>query len=47
MRKFIFAIFAVFVFFGCEPASQEVNVYSGRHYEIDEQLFQEFMSKPA
>lgn len=42
MRKFIFAIFAVFIFFGCEPASKEVNVYSGRHYEIDEQLFQEF-----
>ncbi|HAK00135.1 MAG TPA: Fe(3+) ABC transporter substrate-binding protein [Bacteroidales bacterium] len=42
MRNLFFLGLMSILFFGCAPAVNEVNVYSGRHYEIDEVLFAEF-----
>lgn len=44
--KTLFGLLLVSIFLGsCAPATEEVNVYSGRHYEIDEVLFREFYEK--
>ncbi len=41
-RIYIFFIAAFMGFSSCESAKEEVNVYSGRHYQADEELFRQF-----
>jgi iron(III) transport system substrate-binding protein len=40
--KTLVVIFLLAGFYGCQSASEEVNVYSGRHYRSDEDLFKKF-----
>ncbi len=42
MRKILFALLAPLVMLGCNPSEDVINVYSGRHYQTDEDLFREF-----
>lgn len=44
-RSTIMILLAVFLLAGCSQATEEVNVYSGRHYQVDEALFREFTEK--
>jgi iron(III) transport system substrate-binding protein len=39
---FIFVTAILFSVIGCSRESEVVNVYSGRHYKVDEDLFREF-----
>jgi iron(III) transport system substrate-binding protein len=41
MRSLFVLVMAVVVA-GCQPGFEEVNVYSGRHYRSDEELFRKF-----
>lgn len=36
------SVSVLFLAFGCNEPSNEINVYSGRHYQTDEALFREF-----
>jgi iron(III) transport system substrate-binding protein len=40
--KILIAVFLLYGFNGCRQKSDEVNVYSGRHYKSDEDLFRKF-----
>lgn len=41
-----FGVFIIFLFFsGCTPHAEHVNVYSGRHYQADEELFRQFTAE--
>lgn len=42
LKRTLILIVAVFLGAGCSTHTEEVNVYSGRHYQADEQLFREF-----
>lgn len=38
----LFIVFSLFVIAGCQPEQQVVNVYSHRHYDSDQDLFDKF-----
>ncbi len=43
LKLIFFALLSVIIFLqGCSNGQEEVNVYSGRHYQTDENLFREF-----
>ena len=53
MKNIVLLFFALLLFFGCQPTQkgakegpsssvQEVNVYTHRHYDVDQQLFGQF-----
>lgn len=42
MKKYVLLFIAGILLAACAPTREEVNVFSGRHYEIDELLFKEF-----
>lgn len=42
LKYFLAAIALIFIMASCKSSSDEVNVYSGRHYQADEELFKEF-----
>jgi iron(III) transport system substrate-binding protein len=40
--KLLPLLFIIFIFSSCHSDQQVVNVYSGRHYQVDEDLYREF-----
>jgi iron(III) transport system substrate-binding protein len=42
---FILVVALVLFFSSCESEKEEVNVYSGRHYQADEELFRQFTAQ--
>jgi iron(III) transport system substrate-binding protein len=38
----IFALLTILIAIGCQSSPEEINVYSGRHYRSDEELFRKF-----
>lgn len=42
LKKALFILFVIPLFFGCSQDDEVVNVYSGRHYQVDEDLFRAF-----
>lgn len=45
LQRFFLMAFLGLFFFGCSQDDNVVNVYSGRHYQVDEDLFRQFTEK--
>jgi iron(III) transport system substrate-binding protein len=42
LKKIFLTFFAALLLAGCTPSDEVINVYSGRHYQTDEELFRAF-----
>lgn len=42
LKKIVIPLMSVLLFAACTSSDEVINVYSGRHYQVDEELFREF-----